>query len=319
VILAILSIVLGWVRPCAAQATGARVTGLPLDLTWTAPEGCPGADEVKAQIAHLTRTSNRDGGQRLEAAARVEEGATGVWRVALETRVRNVSDSRELVGDSCDAVAGSVAVVLALRLDALDEPRPEATPAPAPPAPRAPAAPPPPRAPAERPRRFSMGLALSADTSALPAPTIGATLLAAFRPGRTYLGLSGTYWMPRNVAFGGDGDGTFRFFTGSVVGCQRILDLGESVYTGPCLALEGGAMSAESFGVRVPGRTTELWLAARGGARLAVELGRTVTLAVVIEAAVPFRRPSFVVEGVGVVHRPAPVSARASVGAEWCF
>jgi hypothetical protein len=164
-----------------------------------------------------------------------------------------------------------------------------------------------------------MGLALSADTSALPEPTIGATVQAAIRPGRTYLGLSGTYWFPRDVAFGGEREGTFRWATASIAGCQGLLDANQRVQLGPCIAVEGGAMSAESFGVRVPGRTTELWLAARAGARLTVVLTRTLALALVVEAAVPLRRPSFVVEGVGVVHQAAPVTARASVAAEWSF
>ena len=148
---------------------------------------------------------------------------------------------------------------------------------------------------------------------------MGAALQGAFRPGRTYIGLSATYWLPRSVALNGDGEGTFRWATGSVTACQALVELGGGAHLGPCLALEGGAMSAESFGVRVPGRTTEPWLAARAGARLNVQLSRGVNLALALEAAVPLRRPSFVIEGVGAVHQPAPVSARTSLAVEWAF
>lgn len=300
--------------PCRAQPPDA---GSPLDLEWTAPEGCPNEADVRARIARLARSTS-EGGRRLRATARVDSTPEGAFRVALETFTAEARDTRELVGASCEAVADSVAVVLALRLGASsDEPPPAAPP---PPLPKPEQVPPPgaPRAPPTH-SRLSLGVALTGDSSVLPGATLGGTVQAALRSGNTMIALTGTYWIPRDVALSAERDAAFRWASGAVQGCQELARLGGSGHLGPCLAIEAGAMSAESFGVRIPGQTTEPWLAARAGARLSLDVTRALTLAFGLEAAVPFRRPEFVVEGVGTVHRPAPLSARAAASAEWWF
>lgn len=83
-----------------------------------------------------------------------------------------------------------------------------------------------------------------------------------------------------------------------------------------CLGLELGSLRAEAFGVSDPGVGSALWLAPHVGILGGLELAPPVRLVVGVEAAVPLARERFVLVGVGDVHQPPPVTARAVVGLE---
>src|SRR6185295_14781249 len=121
---------------------------------------------------------------------------------------------------------------------------------------------------------FALGGAV--DTSALPEPALGGALRITLQVERVHVGATAVYWVPRDRALAGGGRATFGWQTVSVAAGFELL--GGSWHLAPSLNMEMGAMSAESFGVRAPGTTTELWVAALGGARSALDLARNARI-----------------------------------------
>ena len=68
----------------APTATRARGDGQdPVGLEWTAPDGCPSADEVRAEALRLLAGPPIGPERRVEAVARVTRAESGRWRVTL--------------------------------------------------------------------------------------------------------------------------------------------------------------------------------------------------------------------------------------------
>jgi hypothetical protein len=293
----------------------------PLDLTWDAPASCPTSADVVAEVGRLTHvpSTGGEGRRRLAAIGRVEKVERGQFRLVLETVLGDARDTKTIVGDSCETLAGSAAVVLALRLDASEESESAAAPLPAgpPPTPKARPSPPPAKPSPRVAPTFWIGLGGALDTSALPELALGGALHIAFQFERVHVSATAVYWVPRDQALEGGGSATFGWQTVAVAAGFDLL--GGPWHLGPSAGLEMGAMSAESFGVRAPGSATELWVAALGGAHSALDLARNVRIVLDAMASVPLRRPDFVIEGRGPVHRPAPLGGRIFLGAEWGF
>ncbi len=104
-----------------------------LRLTWDAPAECPNSREVQRQIdserRDLEATEASD--DPIEVRATVEKLSDARWGVTLETLQGGVAGQRRLEGTSCEALAQSAALILAMML------RP-ASPSPAAPSPLAP-------------------------------------------------------------------------------------------------------------------------------------------------------------------------------------
>jgi hypothetical protein len=78
-------------------------------------------------------------------------------------------------------------------------------------------------------------------------------------------------------------------------------------------------LSARSSDVRAPDEVSELWLAALGGVGFWAPLGQHLAFTSSLWAAVPVRRPRFVIEGIGEIHQPRAVGVRSSLGLAWRF
>ena len=63
-----------------------------------------------------------------------------------------------------------------------------------------------------------------------------------------------------------------------------------------------------------PGRA--LWLAATAGASALLPLTPRLAARLGLELTVPLQRPRFVIDDLGDVHRPGPVTARLALGLE---
>lgn len=111
-----------------------------LTLTARAPDACPDATAMRAEVARLLGGAIPDG-PPVEAEASTEAMADG-FRLTLRTRTGDAEGERTLEGPACEGLADAAALVLALMIDPArvvdDEPAPEATTRPTPdPAPRA--------------------------------------------------------------------------------------------------------------------------------------------------------------------------------------
>ena len=90
-------------------------TAAPIELRWSALEGCPRADTVLARarkIAGVTRATQNT----LQADASITQASEGLFRLRLEIHYGNLAAVRNIEGKSCKDLAGATAVALALLL-----------------------------------------------------------------------------------------------------------------------------------------------------------------------------------------------------------
>lgn len=329
------------------------------DLVWHAPAECPDAGAVRHDVDRaLGGRHTVARAADLHVRAVVTPAAAGM-SLRLETAQGGEAGVRVLTAPACAELAEATAIIVALMIDpaavaetAAREPAP-ASPAllahaVAPSGPTAMAsaidraielsAPPPSdrRDPGDRshaserapiatgddaalPVRFHAALALAGDVGALPGASAGLALSAGAALGIARLELAGT-WLPSRRAhvegssqIGGD----FALLAVAARGCADVLR--GDVEVGPCAELEIGRMTGEGFGVSSPGAGESLWVAAGGGARVALPIGEHVALRLDVGARAPMVRPTFVLENVGPVHQAGAIEGRAALGAELRF
>ncbi|HEY8142271.1 MAG TPA: hypothetical protein VIG06_06355 [Kofleriaceae bacterium] len=308
----------------SARAEPARPSAVA--LSWEAPAGCPSSERILAETDRILAGSTVRTDPPIEARARVrQEGER--WLLSLETRRGAAAGSRELEGESCTALGEAMIVILVLMIDPAlvsetpprlePEPSPEVKPPPpaAPVTVSKPAAPPP--APQDcRWGRPAIALAALGDLGALPGPAGGGELSfglrrCAFGASAGVLGLA-----PRTgeAALDAGAGGDVWLLAGAGAATFRR-DLG-AVGLGARAGLEAGAMSGRGVGINHPDAGRALWLAASGGVTLAVPLGARLAAVLGLDLVVPLRRPRFIIDDLGAVHRPAAVTGRAALGLE---
>jgi hypothetical protein len=321
----------------ASVAVNARAQA-PLTLEWQAPDGCPTGPSVTRAVEKLI---TEPPGRVLEASATITKLGE---RWAAE--IRTPRGERRLDGESCRAVAEAVAMVLALAIDpnaspnaaafaAFDEPDSPAPESP-PSAERAPA----PRAPAaasSSPSRPSDRAASPTETSRerdddapgviaalfavgelgmLPQPTLGAALGVGVGAGAWSAEVGPMLLIPRSGSLENDTSrgGEIGYIGGYAAGClapfrSRRFDV--------CGAFEVGRIAGTGFGVTDPLPGEALWLAPALFGAMRVPVAGSFGGEGRLVLAAPLHRPTFELDALGAVHRPAPFSVRGELGFSW--
>lgn len=295
-----------------ADSEPVAIAGEPdaLDLTWSAPSGCPDRAAVVADVASLVEP-----GARLDAVAVVatvtREGVD--HRLDLHVRTIHGELSRSFHAKRCATLARTTAlhVVLAASEQAPTPPPPE----PPPPQPRAPP-PPPKRSPTVR-GALAIGGAVGygALTVVTPEVNLGLALLGR----RFRVALDVAYAVPRKISARGEPSVAAQVQStyASVRGCPRFGFAKLDVL--PCVALEAGALRVQGHGV-IDSRTVRApWLASAVGLGLAWAPIPAVALWTRAELVVPWLYPRFDVDGLGPMTRVRPVHGRLVLGVEWRF
>lgn len=328
-----LAVVVGvWIAPATALAETAPER--PFELRWSAPAECPSDVYVASQV---TRLAARAPEPALEVDANAWKDQSGRWRVALVTRMGGERGERIVDADTCDHAADATALILAMMIDpagvrarlAAERPPPaaEAPPEPA----RAPAAPrpetPPDRARAANEPRERRGLVAAygtMDGGALPHAAYGAGIAVGVRipldrgPSPVRLRAEGSFIvLPAQRA---EMAGTSRAADVLLIAgaLRAALVYGEVVEAGPSLGYELGSLAGEGIGVRRPDSGAALWQAAMVGAAVRWPARGPLALRASAELVVPFTRPAFAVAD-AVVHRPAGVGGRGTLGVDFSF
>ncbi len=336
-----------------AASTPARAAGGDrVVLRWSAPEGCPDGSWITHEVDRILGDESPRPAVPLDVSATVTTGADVNFKVRLETQGKGGARVRELRGESCNAVADATALLIALMIDpaavaraSKPAPPPPAAPAPLPPAPPPPptpappprVVPPPPPAPAppslpvsaahadaapERPRRPPFGLQAwaAADAGSLPGVSFAAGGEAAVLVGAFRVELGGGVWVdrPATLAQMPNAGGEVGLALGWAGACWLALR-STKVQIGPCLGQELGRLHADGFGVTSTGSGSALWSALRAGGLLAWSPVPRIAGVIRLDAAVPFARPTFTVDGLGAVFRSSPVVGRATTGVEVRF
>jgi hypothetical protein len=318
-----------------------------VSLAWDAPPECPAAGEVHAAIGRMV-------GPRAEARVRARAGVTrgpDGYRGRVEVETADGRGERAFEAATCAAVADAIALVVALAIDpqaappsadagappdagtvdvattaavadAADAAPRDAAPTNRPPSASAPAAeapaPPSPRAPG---RALHASLGGLADTATLPDVALGVAASVAWTPSIARarplrLELTGGYataaraTAPSRPRVGG----TFGLAPMHMSVCYMYgLDRLE---VGGCAGGGVSLVPASSDGASAPGSALAALGELGGGGLGLVRVAGPVSLRLSLSVAAPLTRPSFVVDGVGALHRPALASGRASVGLE---
>jgi hypothetical protein len=262
-------------------------------------------------------------GDVLEVDAVVElldpsSDSTG-WKVRLRTRRGATTGEREIEATTCEGVADATAVVLAL---ALVTPGDDET---APPGPRPPTAAKPRDAPAPRKRTedeartIALGASAAGHVAALPSPSIGGSLTAAWTPGRVRVELDARRWASQSHTTAASNAGA-RFIMTSLGarGCWAALQAGRFDLS-PCVGADVHLVSAHGYGADANYVADATWTSTTGGGLARLTLTSWLALRARAEAVVPLTRPMFIVANDSTLHRPPIFDAAASFGIEAHF
>jgi hypothetical protein len=281
--------------------------------------------------------------------ARTAPTAQALLRIADGAAAPTISE-RRLVAPDCDKLVDTLAVAIALAIEAA-APQP-AAPQPAAPQPAAappPAAhaiagagtplPPPSNASNAGPSEPSLDRSASdaderaapgpvprvtarllGDIGSLPAPAVGVALGAQLGWSRGLLELTGALWSERHARLDSattpDAGADVSLATGTLSACALPLDA-SSMAVALCAGWEMGRVSGIGTGISSPRRANGLWLAPSVDAGLTWQPpGSRLGLGVRVGAAAPLGERSFFLERLGTVHEVASLVARAGLSVD---
>jgi hypothetical protein len=299
-----------------------------LNLSWTAPAGCPTAAEVEADALRLRAWEGTP--PPLQAVVVVTHEPSGAWNVSIKTISDEGVSTRSMSGESCLALSQATALYLALALESSVAPT-----APVSTVPPAAKRPPPIAAPGDATTltaqartssnqsvplnaldHLSLAASLRVDSATLPRPVGGAELSAAWRAGALRIEAAGTYWFPQRdlllqaPAAGGD----FSMISAALRVCTPF---GRSSFAiGPCVAVNVDHVHAVGYGAfEIAGGSTT-WPGGGLGAIAAWRFIRWGMIRATADGDAPFFRPRFIVVNSDAQHRPGVVSMRLGIGIE---
>lgn len=316
----------------------------PVQVHWSAPATCPAVEHVRARTEALLGRGLEDPRHpQVEASVTIHR-RSGAWSAVLELGTREGRRRRTLRAGSCLALADVVALLLAVTIDptarfptlevAPEAIRPvdrgpvgvpEAVPVPAgeAPLPVEPAAPQPPAGAPSRPARRRgplgfVGAAFGLQGGGVPGLGLAAAGSAGLDWARARLLVTGAYAAPTHAySFAPGASLAARQGWAAIAGCGLLAR--RRVELPLCGGWFAGAMRAVASGLD-GGRPQRLpWTGLVLGVGLRYVFHPRIAAAVDVLALVPVLRPSFVVEGLGVVHRAAAVAASGQIGLELRF
>ena len=327
-----LAVAVGWLVGSWCGLAGAS------DLSWSGPPECRESEQLFFQVQRAIGAPLADTGSlhlqvHIESVApdarallRIASGAAGSAGAGLKERL--------LVAPDCATLVDTLAVAIALAVEAAAPPAVSAPAAAAPPAPgpivtpavAVSAAPlagdaSPAEAHEERAPLLPSAVALLVtDAGSLPHPAFGTTLGVQLGGARWQLELLGTFWFEQHTelrasAVAGAG-ADVGLSTGALLGCTNpFASDARALSVSLCAGWEMGRLSGSGTGVNRPRIASALWLAPSLPAALAHQFpGTRLSLNARAGAALPLDRNEFVLEGLGTVHQPASLVARVSLG-----
>jgi len=314
-----------------------RAEDAPFALQWNAPEGaqCPSEAEVVAQVSQLVESSRR--GQRafVRARADVQRTFNNRFRVELTTEVEGRAGHRAIEEQSCQAMAEATVLILAWMIDPKAGGVPQSSGGDAPPSVRSdlprkrasqPLGPLPTRAAQVPPQGGEwqpvFGVEMLADGGTLPSPALGAALAAGLRSDRLQLTARGALFNSVEARLA-DSKATVgaSFALSSVRAeiCGSPIGAAASWRIAACAGPELDRLVAHGFGVDTPRSAVVTWLSLALGAEARFRLAGPFELAAALGLILPTRRERFGLDGLGILHRPAVASGRASLGLYLAF
>lgn len=309
-------------------------------LEWDAPPSCPSREAVRARVDALApRPRTPRSGLRVRGRVAVEAGR---WILMLRVGDEATGSVRRMQAEDCGTLAGVLALITAIELDALatgatiteslDGPaRPEPT-RPVPEPPRS-VSPPPerpdsgigsgpvtasstPPGPARR-RAPGLGVALHAGAGfgGLPAwsPLLGGEVTVAWP--RARLSVRGEDWPRQRLRYPGESAGaSFELAAGSVRACPVLHP--RPVELPLCVGVWIGGLRGVGRGIETSRAITDVWIAAELEPGLSWAPAPFVALRLGVAGLVMVRRPAFRLRDRPELFRAPPVGARVTLSLE---
>ena len=281
---------------------------------WRAPEGCPQASAVEAEIGHLLGGPAREhAGDDLHVQATVERGA--LWFVTLETASKTTSGHRTIEAATCQGLANATALIVALMIDpdavaartgrAKDEEPPAQSPA------RVPAPTQPGADPGTRETHGLLGVAAVGTLGVVPSLDVGGSASVGVVRSRWRVEGRAAYGLRRvrseTVPDASDAYGRFAFVAGTLAGCRTFLWSGLDL--GPCASAELGAVHGEGHGASQTTSKYTPWVALGAGGFLAIRANAWLYFPIHADVVFPLWRPHYVFSNV-----PTPIFQSWFVG-----
>jgi hypothetical protein len=153
----------------------------------------------------------------------------------------------------------------------------------------------------------------------MPSVAPGLRATVAWTPSRARLEVGGAYFAgPSKTTDTSEAGARFAMLVVGVRGCWAVAR--GTVELFPCAGADLQVMSARGFGATTTNlEASAAWVEAAGGILVRVPVSSWLALRADLDGLVPLTRPRFVVLGDGAVHKPAPLGARAGIGAELLF
>jgi hypothetical protein len=329
-------VVLGWTSSVSAQPAER------LALTWSAPAGCPSAENVQARVSGLLGGDASAARVADVRAAGQVERVDGGFRLLLSMGIAGAPSSRVIEARTCDELAGAAAIAIALLArstlsgpSATSGEGPPAsspstsaqesaqTPSPAPttPAPPVKAKPTPPAATPGDGLHAVLDVPVGlAGWGSLPSAAVGVGAGLGVRWNALRLVAHGELWVPQKHEVSGFAT-HFALQSARVEACL-VQSLG-GVQLGPCLGSAVQRLKGDGLGSSVfsPSSRSALWFSGLAGVFVSLPTPGFATLRWFGEASVLVSplRPRFVIDQLGPVHQPALAAPRVNLGCEWIF
>jgi hypothetical protein len=323
-------------------------------FTWNAPEECPSADTIRAQVNALLGGASVPASRPLAVHATARRVSEDRWRLELRIDADKGGGRRALEARSCRELADALALIVAMSIDpervrgeapataaASAAPTTAASPTTAPPS-DAPATTPPASAPPasappasakerppppaenestpnepQEPGPWSVFLGASGDAGALPGLAYGVLAGVGWRAARWRAEASGAFWPTEREALASapQSGGRFWLAAGTLRGCYALV--ASAVDLGPCAGLELGAFTGTGYGLAFTQSKTAPWGAGLVGGSLLWHPGERWGLRLELDALVPFFRPTFTADGPGPVYQASVMTGRVIAAVEF--
>ncbi len=286
------SLLSAWLAFAGSPSVGER-----LELSWTAPAGCPTQTQVRASIdEYLGRDEFGEAIAQVEIAGRIEPVSGGRFRLGIVVRLPGGTVDREVEAALCEELAAAAGLMIAVALDPLrvvDVVRPPPAPAPATPDP----------APAAEPR-LGVGLRAGGAGQLGVLPGFGAGVWAALAlVGPRYrVEVSGQYWLPQEVKpFEDKPRAGARIQFGAAAARACFVPTAGRFEFPSCVAIEVGAARAHGIGLAQTRVSHRPWVAGVVGQELVWVSRRRVGVWLGADGLLNISRPSFLVDDLGTV------------------
>ncbi|MBA3544959.1 MAG: hypothetical protein H0T76_00600 [Nannocystis sp.] len=324
-----------------------------VQVRWTAPVGCPSVEYVRARTEALLGRELEDPRHPPVEASVTIRRQSGGWSASLELATFEGRRRRPLRAGTCEALADVVALLLAVTIDptarfpsleaapdgvqptdrspvgipdAVPVERSPEAPAPAPrqtppPSPSpSPSPPPSPRPAPDHRRRLQgfVGAGFTLQGGGVPGLALGAAGSGGLAWARARLLVTAAYAAPvSSSALAPGARLAARQGWAAIAGCGLLVRRRLEVPL--CGGWFAGAMRAVGSGLD-DGRPVRLpWTGLVLGAGLRYVFHPRIAAAMDVLALVPVLRPSFIVDGLGVVHQAASLAASGQIGLELRF